>query len=271
MVVDEIEVLATLDSVGLGEASLEDATAAISTLIARRDDLSAALVYDALRGWTWKALESRRRDEGLSGWVALMGTVVSLLERRESPLAAKLEAFVELLQPSLDMAALQREEDPLRRKHVRDILVHFHEQRGTVRKRDLMAHLALAEANVTRIMGPLIDRGWFQRIVEGRVVIYRLTEAGRVQAAPLHAEWIKQNEVFPPMVKPDRIQTYVTALSVDFSDTLSMYGKLPSDYAATGGANYAAVIGQSNIAPVIPLTKTGAEFGQTIDLHQAAA
>lgn len=170
---------ADLEAIALGEASLAEASARLAPLLPKLDERVAANIYSALRAWTWKTLEAGRRDEELSGWADLIGMVAAAMEDKARPLAAKLEAFLELLHASMARHALDRQTDPLSRKHVREIVRLLYQYGDGLLKQELMRRTNLREANLTRIMGPLIDRGWIKREVRGREVRYRLAEAGR--------------------------------------------------------------------------------------------
>jgi predicted transcriptional regulator len=166
----------------------------------------------------------------------LIATVAAHLEGNWEALARKLEAFVELLQPSIMLASLHATDDHLRRKHVRAVLLYAAAASGQIRKRALMAHVGLAEANVTRIMAPLIDCGWFERDFEGREVSYRLTDRGRKVAAPLQAQAAEARAKFPSVLEPPHLVSY---LRTNSGYAYNKWGKLAEgDVEATGASNY---------------------------------
>lgn len=243
MFVQNRESRQALEAIALGECAVGSATKAISVLLEMREVAADAVVYDALRSWTWKALEARRRDDQLELWAELMGSVVSFMETQSNPLAAKVETLVELLQPSITLAVLEQEADPMRLKHVKEIMCYVFVEGGSIHKKPLMAKFNLAEANVSRILGQLIDCGWFQRIAIGREAVYRLTEAGRAKVALAHTEFV--NRSLPPAAPP-QIEKYVSAFS---NDSFRRYGNLASDFSDTGPSNYLEA--QEN-APLIP-------------------
>ena len=259
-----------LEAIALGEFAVEPATKAISALLELRDAAADAAVYDALRSWTWKALEARRRDDELELWVELMGSVVSLMETRSNPLAAKVEALVELLQPSIALAVLEQEADPMRLKHVKEIMCYVFVEGGSIHKKPLMAKFNLAEANVSRILGQLIDCGWFQRIASGREAVYRLTEAGKIKAAPIHAEWAERTGHLV-MVRPERIQNYVTDVGGQSGDTIVAYGVLSSAAELTGASNYVKVFGQDGVAHASSMHKPADGARQELERYPLAA
>jgi hypothetical protein len=80
----------------------------IATPLEARDALLAALVpmtregaedaYLALRAWTWKALDGRRRDPELRGWSDIITAAAALMgQRGHADLAERLRALDELV------------------------------------------------------------------------------------------------------------------------------------------------------------------------------
>jgi DNA-binding MarR family transcriptional regulator len=179
-VTDEVR----LEEIALGEVAADAAAEAMASLCARLNDDSAHAMFDALRGWTWKALQARRRDEELPKWIDLLGRAAALLEDQWPRLAIKLEACMELVQSSWAAANSLTKDDLLRRKHVPELLLTLYEGSGRLHRSEIMERLALKGANLTRIAAPLVDSGWLQQETEGREALYRLTELGRTILLP---------------------------------------------------------------------------------------
>lgn len=162
-----------------GEMSVEGAAALVDEVVdnAMHDQLK--VLYAALRTCVWRLLDSRQRGARLEGWLNVINHASGRLAAVDSVLGLKLSAYTELLHSSLVQSELERRKEPLRRKHVREIVLCVFRSGGEAAKKDLLKELGLKEANLTRLMGPLTDRGWFERKQVGREVSYRLTEKGR--------------------------------------------------------------------------------------------
>lgn len=176
-----------LEDIAIGEADLATASKTISTCLKQIDDDIAHELYGALRAWLWKALEARRRDEDLSGWIDIIGRVSSHLSDRWNVLAIKLDGFAELLQASIMLASAPQRRDLMSRKHVREMLSTIYIANGRLKRQTLVQLLGLKDANLTRVAAPLQDEGWIQREVVGRDVFYRLTEKGKSTWLPIIA------------------------------------------------------------------------------------
>lgn len=176
-----------LENLALGEVTLEEGSKTVRAVLAHLDASSAADLYEALRSWTWKTLEARRRDDELSGWMDMFSRASSHIETISRDLAIKIEAFIELLQASVMTAAVAADRDPLARKHVRSAMACIYHAQGRIRRRELMDHLGLKAPNLSRVMTPLQDDGYVMREVDGREIFYRLTIKGRHAAAAIVA------------------------------------------------------------------------------------
>lgn len=234
---------AALEAISLGEASAEQAGKALAPMLTNLSEASAEQIYAALRDWTWQTLEARRRDDDLVGWADLIGVIATRFEDQFQSLSHKLDGFLELLHPSITLSAVQKNDNPLRRKHVSEILrVVFHAG-GRLSKQKVMNATKLREANVTRVMGPLIDRGWFHREADGRDVNYRLTERGRETAIRMLAE-ISELQTADTKGKQEGV-TSATAARID------VWGHSPQSVQdETGPRNYVAAVGVHSVLAV---------------------
>ena len=167
-----------LEDLALGDVTLEQGASTVRAILARLTFEKSHELYEALRSWLWKSLESRRRDDELSGWLDVFSRASSGIEGHSKDLAVKLEAFMELLQASIMTSHAAEGRDPLERKHVRAALRLIYRGGGRIRRKELMEELRLKAANLSRVMTPLQDDGFVMREVEGREVLYRLTMKG---------------------------------------------------------------------------------------------
>lgn len=191
-----------LEDLALGEVTLAQGTETVTAVLSKLEDHSICALYEALRSWTWKTLEARRRDDELSGWLDLFSRVSSLLHDRAGELATKLEAFIELLQASIMTAGAAERRDPLTRKHVKEILRSIYIGGGRIQRKHLLYLLRLKDANLSRVMATLQDDGLVVREIEGREVFYRLTMKGTELTVPLVAhDVIGRSDAAPPRLK----------------------------------------------------------------------
>lgn len=167
-----------LEDISLGEANLDDASRTVEALLGAVDDRKAHELFDALRSWVWKALDTRRRDEDLLAWVEMFGKTASFLEDEWPYLGLKLEAYADLIQMSVMRAGARRGRDLLRMKHVRDVLEAIQKTHGVRQRKTLRTALGVSDPNLVRIVSPMIDEGYITREENGREVSYRLTEKG---------------------------------------------------------------------------------------------
>jgi DNA-binding MarR family transcriptional regulator len=173
-----MDVSLELENLALGDVTLEEGVASLTALLGQLDESLAESLYAALRSWTWKALEARRRDDELAGWMELIGRVGANIREFSPNNAIKLEGFLELLYASVMTAAAATQRNPLDRKHVRDALVSIRQSGGRMRRADLLEMMALKKANLSRVMTPLQDDGYVAREVQGREIFYGLTLKG---------------------------------------------------------------------------------------------
>lgn len=176
-----------LEDLALGEVTLDEGAKVVGSCLSKLDLEIAHGLYQALRSWTWKALEARRRDDELSGWMDLLSRASTRIESHSRDLAVKLEGFMELLHASIMTAGAGAQRNPLEKKHAKQVLRIIYRGGGRVRRKRLMTTLALKAPNLSRVMTPLLDDGFVMREVEGREVFYRLTMKGSEAALPLVA------------------------------------------------------------------------------------
>lgn len=176
------------DAIRRGEVEPDLVWTLIASSLATDQRAVALKVYGALRSWTWKALDRRRRDAGLNRWAILLNNVEASLAERFPDISAKVVALVELTHESLDVAALSANAELLERKHVAEIVRYLASADAWTARTNLMHGIGLKAANATRLLGLMQDAGYVEQSRRGREVAYRLTTDGREHAATLERE-----------------------------------------------------------------------------------
>ena len=173
----------SFSAIGQADMAAAQAWELLLPVIETDDRVLAARVCEALRAWTWKTLDRRRRDDGLREWADLLNRVEAFFADRFSTLAAKIELLAELIHDSLAVADIASLEDLLHRKHVAPVLAALAEREGGwVSRSDLMQELGLKPANMTRLMALLLDVGWIEQALHGREAAYRASVEGLERA-----------------------------------------------------------------------------------------
>ncbi len=164
-----------LDAIAYGEASMAEAAETVRETFKRKGKAGHEAVYTALKSWVWRAINDRRNDEELIGWMDLLSRATA---RLENPLSIKLEGFLELLHVSLMAAESARAHDPLSGKHAVAILASLRAQNVETSRKLLKRMTGLKDSNLTQVMSPLIINGLVRRSIKGREVSYSLTHEG---------------------------------------------------------------------------------------------
>jgi len=115
--------------------------------------------------------------------VRLLGSAAARIGQFDQVSGAAVEAYARLVRRSANTARRVDTANLLRRKHVRSVLDILLKANGPTSRSALLSQLALKEANLTRIVAPLLDLALVEREVNGREAAYRLTERGRVLVA----------------------------------------------------------------------------------------
>ena len=168
-----------LSDIRQGDVAASEAWRLLLPHVFTEDPTIASQVCGALRSWTWKSLDRRRRDTDLREWIDLLNRVEAFFVDRFGALAAKLELLAELIHESIAVAELARPDDLVRRKHVVSILTALANEGGEwIGRGDLMRDLRLKPANMTRLMTLLLDVGWVEQAIVGREATYRASAEG---------------------------------------------------------------------------------------------
>jgi len=173
-------------SIRMADLSASEAWDMLGPIVEKADSKVAAQIGDALRQWAWKALDRRRRDAELREWIDVLNRVEAFFVDRFATVAAKIELLSELIHESVAVTEMAEPQELLRRKHVSRILGALAAREGAwVQRTALMESLDIKPANMTRLMGLLLDMGWTEQLIDGREVRYRAAAEGLAQAQNL--------------------------------------------------------------------------------------
>lgn len=178
--------IALLEKIASADVDAAQAEKIIAPIIVSADERIAKKVYRALRAWTWKALNERRRDEDLRAWYQLIRGVSAFFLREHKSQSDSLQVLYELIHESIAVSEIIPVQEVVNRDHVRRILnIMFRSPGRWVQRSDLIVELKVKQANLSRIMGLVINTGLVERRLIGKNVEYRLTAEGFNQAFQL--------------------------------------------------------------------------------------
>lgn len=186
---DEEEARRALDDVAWGLMSAEEARPAIMAYLwdgqASRHEVPVAIrlarVYTTLRAWTWKALNERRRDDGLRGWYDLMKGLSVYLRDGAADFSGKLDVLCDLIHESVWASTYFPE---VSERHVR-ILAAIDGGADDVDK--IAAVTGIKPDFLTGALNVVVTMALAER-TRGETITYALTAAGAkaiATAAPL--------------------------------------------------------------------------------------
>ncbi len=168
-----------------GLLTADEARALVAGLPRDLDGPEAAMLYGALRAWTWKALDQRRRDGELREWADLIRRA-RVRVKGERARYHQLETLAELLAESVAVAVRLPLAEVLAKRHAPEILAALHSAGDRpVAKRELMDQLGLEQSNLWRVMRLLEPAGLVEIEKNGRETHYRLSRSGRAEAERL--------------------------------------------------------------------------------------
>jgi predicted transcriptional regulator len=168
-----------LESIRLGRIGAGQAWAVLSSVIQTQDQALATKICDALRSWTWRALDRRRRDPELREWLDLLNRIEAQFASRFESDAAKIAQLAELVHESISVAELVSPDDLLHRKNVLFIMEALvSNAEAWADQTHLIAELNLDHANAKLLIDLLIDVGWIEQIFSGGKIFYRASTEG---------------------------------------------------------------------------------------------
>ncbi len=174
------------DEIAMGELTPEAAQRIIGPILKEGDKEQLQLAYTALRAWTWKAMNERRRDEELRVWHQLLRGYSTYLLKRDPCFAARLQVLYELVYESISISEVLPVAEVLNRTHVAKALVALLRSNGYRMERDQMRHiLQINQGNLTRVMAMALASGLVTRSSSGKAAQYTLTAEGQRHAIRL--------------------------------------------------------------------------------------
>ena len=167
-----------LEMIAAGGVSAVEARSILGELPRELDLVGARKLFVALRAWTWKALDQKRRDGELRDWHDVMKRAQVRAKGFEQ-VAQQLQVLLDLIHESIAVALRKPAGDVLKRRHAKTVLALLrHAPVGSLSKAELMEHLGVKHANLTRLMNVLTGAGLVERISDGREAHYRLSRLG---------------------------------------------------------------------------------------------
>lgn len=168
-----------LHRITIGTAKPAEARKALKACLASSDPRDQEQAYAALRGWTWKAMATRRLGDSLQEWFAIMRSAESVVSKKNPNLAARLSVLSDLVDESIRFSEASTDEALLRRNHLGAILDIVRSNNGRIRRKQLADQAGLGEAHLSQLLTELIVRGKLERFQDSREAEFVLTEAGR--------------------------------------------------------------------------------------------
>lgn len=168
-----------LNRIRTGEATPKEARAVIRDLVAAADPAGFPALYAALRGWTWKAMQTRRFDEELSDWFQVLKGASTATARLDVQISHHLQVLSHLVDDSLRYAATHHAEQLLTRSHVGEILSLVSHHNGRIQRDRLTEAMGLTDSRLSQLLSELTIAGALERQKDGRHARFVLTDTGR--------------------------------------------------------------------------------------------
>jgi DNA-binding MarR family transcriptional regulator len=189
------DIVAALDDIGRGDATVIEATRTIRKALQAADGL-ADRVYAAFRNMTWRILTSRAFGPELPDWFDLIRHGSALAKQNsDNVLAERLRTLSDLIGQSSRFAEMQPLHEVLGRKHVVEILRLLATRGGHTRRSDLASATGLADANLSRVLVILSSRGLVERATSGKEANFSITDSGMAA--------LKRHKTAPERGAPD--------------------------------------------------------------------
>lgn len=170
---------AALHRIRTGEATSQEARLTIRDLIAKDGAGASAALYTALRGWTWKALQSRRFDDELSEWFRVMRATAAVLAKTDDVTSRYIQALAHLVEESIRYGESHTRNRLIGRSHVGDILEIVRRHNGRIDREALEAETGLGKSRLSQLLSDLVIAGALDREKDGRHATFVLTDSGR--------------------------------------------------------------------------------------------
>lgn len=154
----------TLEDVMSGETTARQAHDVISPLLSSGDEGQVRKACTALRAWTWKALNERRRDSDLRVWYNHLKGYAAFLEESDPEHSIRLSVLCELIYESVSVAEVIPVQELLKRQHPAAIMLALSNAGLDGMKRSALAEaMEMKPANLSRIVSLLVANGLIER------------------------------------------------------------------------------------------------------------
>lgn len=175
---------ADLNCIARAEATPAQAREALLAVFGRVSPELLRDAYLALRAWTWRALDQRRRDPELLDWHDIIAAASSLMAQHGQPaLAERLTALGELLAEPIAVGGTMAAADVTRHRHVAEALDVLGRCGGHASRSAIGERLSLGQANLTRLLNLMVAAGLVEQSMLGREVVFGLSRGG-LEARP---------------------------------------------------------------------------------------
>lgn len=215
-----------LNRIQAGDATPSEARKAIRALLAQPTAERSALLYAALRGWTWKALMTRRLDEDLSEWFSVLRSTSAQLRRLDAEHSHYVSSLSHLIDDTLRYAASSARTKILGRSHVGEILEIVRRNNGRCERAKIEAEAGLGSARLSQLLTELTVEGFLSREAEGKRAIFVLQDAGREllelwrSRGNLNDAGAPEDEkLYPPRIATRAVET---ALDIDYKPSVAV-------------------------------------------------
>lgn len=176
-----------LDRIARDDIDPENARTAIASALTVEGGPDAVL--RALELWTWRAVDTRRRDTQLRDWHGVLRQTAARVARdgivppsvRRDVLCARIEVMARLISRSIEAAASLEEDvaSTLAKAHVRTIIELLARPGKPVGRAAIKKATNLKDANLSRVLGDMTRANLVARKLSGREASFALTETGR--------------------------------------------------------------------------------------------
>lgn len=176
----DVEIANSLRELALGDIGAQEAKSLLAELVNHSPEVAARKVYPALQEVAWRFVRARSAPDDADDWIAVYRFCERLLDKHEQTHAARqVEVLGDLVVRTARYADLQPAEAVLTRRHVVPLLERLHSAGGKLPRKDLKRHLAVEEANLSRLIALLEASGLVARRLAGREAVIELTPEGR--------------------------------------------------------------------------------------------
>jgi hypothetical protein len=170
---------ATLADVARGDASLAAARGALIAALENGSPERAHDAYLALRLWTWRTLDARRRDPELLEWHdVIAASAATMSQRGHVALAARTATLGELVAETLAVDETLRAADVARMPAFARVLRLLASAGDGTSRGVIAAQLGWGSADLTCALNLLTTAGLIERKVRNGEVGFRLTRDG---------------------------------------------------------------------------------------------